>query len=276
MGFNIAFNAGFAFAFVTAMFVMFYIKERVSRAKLLQFVSGVNKVTFWMTSFIIDYAQFILMSLIFLGVLAAYNKDGYNSIDDLSRNFLVLVAFGFSVLPFTYIFSFLFQVPSSGLVRLVIIYLISGAFFFMAYFVLNNDLFDLKYIATPLRYIFLIFPHYSLVQGMSNLNVIQSTLTVCNEQCKILEPCEAVGVEGFCEIPLPIDCDERQSIPALNFICTLKKSCCDHSYYAINEDGIGTHLIAFVAIGIVSFFLLFAIEYRWIQNLFFKFKKEQR
>lgn len=80
LGFNLAFNIGFAMAFVTAMFVMFYIKERVTRAKLLQFVSGVNKFIFWITSFVIDYVIFILISLLFIGILAAYQKAGYSTL----------------------------------------------------------------------------------------------------------------------------------------------------------------------------------------------------
>lgn len=113
-GFNVAFNIGFAMSFVTAMFVVFYIKERVSRAKLLQFVSGVNKVIFWFTAFIIDYVIFILISLLLIGVLAVYQQDAFSTFQELGRNFAILVLFGFAAFPFTYIFSFMFQV-SRGL-----------------------------------------------------------------------------------------------------------------------------------------------------------------
>ncbi len=117
-GFNVAFNIGFAMAFVTAMFVVFYIKERVSRAKLLQFVSGVNKVIFWLTSFVIDYVIFILISLLLIGVLAAYQQDAFSTFAELGRNFAILVLFGFAAFPFTYIFSFMFQVSLGGRVLL--------------------------------------------------------------------------------------------------------------------------------------------------------------
>lgn len=263
-------------AFVTAMFVMFYIKERVSRAKLLQFVSGVNKVIFWMTSFIIDYIVFILISLLFIGVLAAYQEDGYKTVPELARNFLLLFVFGFSVLPFTYVLSFLFQIPSTGLVRLSIGYIISGVFFFMAYFILNNELLDLQYVAKPLGWVFLIFPHYSLARGMSNINILSSTLNVCYTRCDSLPFCiDAGGVSGMCkEIDkLNLDCED-ELVPEI--ICTLRDSCCNKNFYAFSEDGIGTNLVALVIIGFVSFLVLFALEYKWIQNLFYKVKKEQR
>ena len=260
-------------SFITAMFVMFYIKERVSRAKLLQFVSGVNKIIFWVTSYVIDYAQFFLISLIFVLTLYAYQKDGYSTYVELARNFLLLVVFGFSVLPYTYLWSMLFQIPSTGLVRLSIGYIISGVFFFMAYFIINSELLNLQWLSKPLGWVFLIFPHYSLARGMSNLNVLQSTINTCKSQCDFLPQCKAVGVDNVCKMA-DLDCSIIN--PVTNFLCTLKASCCDKSFYSFKEDGIALNLIAMVVIGVVSFFLLFALEYRWLQNLFYKIKKEKR
>lgn len=255
---------------------MFYIKERVSRAKLLQFASGVNKVTFWLTSFFIDYIVFILISLLFIGVLAAYQEDGYKTVIDLSRNLMLLVVFGFAALPFTYVLSFIFQIPSTGLVRLGIAYIISGVFFFMAYFILNNELLNLQYIAKPLGWVFLLFPHYSLARGMSNLNVLQSTLDVCKSRCSSLDACrDAGGINEMCGL-FDFDCSGEIALPILKTMCTLKETCCDRSYYSFKEDGIGMNLIALVIIGIASFIALFTIEYRWLQNLFFTFRKPQQ
>jgi ATP-binding cassette, subfamily A (ABC1), member 3 len=256
------------------MFVMFYIKERVSRAKLLQFVSGVNKVVFWLTSYVIDYMQFVLIALIFILTIAAYQKDGYSNYVELARNFLLFIVFGFSVLPYTYLWSFLFQIPSTGLVRLSIGYIISGVFFFMAYFILNNELLGLQWLSKPLGWVFLIFPHYSLARGMSNLNVLQLTMNTCEQQCGFFPQCTEIGIKGVCELA-DLDCDNINN-PISRFLCPLKKSCCDNNVYSFSETGIGMNLAAMVLIGAVSFFLLFAVEYRWLQNFFYKFKKEQR
>lgn len=275
MGFNISFNTGFAMSFATAMFVMFYIKERVSRAKLLQFVSGANKLIFWFTSFVLDYLQFVVISLIFIGVLAAYQKEGYSNFDELSRNLIVLLVFGFSVLPFTYVLSFLFQIPSTGLVRLAIGYIISGVFFFMAYFILNNEMLGLQYIAKPLGWIFLAFPHYSLARGMSNLNVKTSVANFCTEQCVILPQCANIGVEKFCDAT-ELPCDGALGSPIEQFLCDIKKTCCNNNFYSFEEDGLGMNLVALTVIGLVSFILVFMIEYRWLQNIFYHFRKEQR
>jgi ATP-binding cassette, subfamily A (ABC1), member 3 len=264
-GFSLAFNTGFALSFVTAMFVMFYIKERVSRAKLLQFVSGVNKVVFWLTSFIIDYAQFMLISLIFILTLAAYQKEGYKTIEELERNFIVLVIFGFSVLPYTYLWSLLFEIPSSGLVRLSIGYIVSGNFTFLAYFILNNELLGLQWLSKPLGWLFLIFPHYSLARGMSNLNNFQSKLKTCEQQCGFLPQCAEIGIKGICN-KSDLNCGNMTNLVE-QFMCPLKNSCCGKSFYSFNGDGIGINLLAMTLIGTISFIILFAVEYQWLQNL---------
>lgn len=266
LGFNIAFNIGFAMSFITAMFVMFYIKERVSRAKLLQFVSGVNKIIFWITSYVIDYAQFFLISLIFILTLAAYQKDGYSSTEELARNFLLLVVFGFSVLPYTYLWSFVFDIPSSGLARLVIIFIVSGVFCFLAYFIMNNELLGLQWIAEPLGWIMLVSPHFSLARGMSNLNSIQSTIDLCNKQCSILPMCDEVKIDGLCKLT-ELNCDNLTT-PIEQFLCPLKESCCDKSFYTFGDDGIGLNLAAMLFVGIISLVALFIVEYRWIPNIY--------
>lgn len=275
-GFNVAFNTGFAMAFVTAMFVVFYIKERVSRAKLLQFVSGVNKVIFWLTSFVIDYVIFLLISLILIFVLAAYQQDAFSTFEELGRNFAILVLFGFAAFPFTYVWSFMFQVPSTGLVRLSIGYIVSGVFTYMAYFVLNNEALGLQHVAKPLGWIFLLFPHYSLARGINNLYMKQSTINICNTQCSYFQQCSNVGVEGICASSLAIDCDGPISDPTLRLICELKNRCCDSNFFGFSESGVGTQLVALFIIGVVSFVILFAIEFRWLQNLYFKVKSVAR
>lgn len=49
LGFQLSFNIGFAMSFVASFFIIVYIKERVTKAKLLQFVSGINVVMYWLT-----------------------------------------------------------------------------------------------------------------------------------------------------------------------------------------------------------------------------------
>jgi ATP-binding cassette, subfamily A (ABC1), member 3 len=273
-GFNLSFNIGFVLSIVTAMFVMFYIKERVSRAKLLQFVSGVNKVVFWMTSFIIDYAHFILISLVFLLTLAVFQKEGYNTFEELARNFLLLLVFGFAVLPYTYLWSFFFKIPSNGVVLLAIGYIVSGVFLFLTYIVLKNPKLGLKHLAETLGQCFLIFPHYSLIRGMSNLKELQKSWDICDQKCSFISECANVGLQSICK-RTDLNCGNITNAIESIF-CPFKDSCCDKSFYSFEEHGIGKNLMAMTLGGFVSFLLLFTVEYEWFQNIFHMICKQER
>lgn len=55
----------FAMSFIPASFVLFLIQERVSKAKHLQFVSGVNPAVYWLASFAWDMVSTSFTTLLF-------------------------------------------------------------------------------------------------------------------------------------------------------------------------------------------------------------------
>lgn len=105
-----------------SIFINLKIRERVSRAKLLQLVCGANRFIFWITSFLIDLIIFSIAMRIIVGVLAALQRDNFTSATELGSLILMLTFYGFSILPFVYLFSFLFKkhATGEGLVPLVI------------------------------------------------------------------------------------------------------------------------------------------------------------
>lgn len=112
IGFQLASNLGFAMAFVAAFYIMFYIKERETKAKLLQFVSGVNVFTFWMTSFIWDYITYFITTILLVLTLALFQEDGWSTPTELGRTLLVFLLFGFAMLPMTFLAAKFFTIPS--------------------------------------------------------------------------------------------------------------------------------------------------------------------
>lgn len=128
MGFQLATNVSFAMAFVSSFYIMFYIKERVSKAKLLQYVSGLNISSFWITSFLFDYGTFILNCIVMISVLAVFQEDGWSTFGELMPGFVTLIVFGFSMLPISFLSSHLFEIPSTGFVRMTIVYVFTGEY----------------------------------------------------------------------------------------------------------------------------------------------------
>lgn len=72
-------------AFVASFFVIFAIKERVSKSKHLQFVSGSNVLIFWGTSYLCDLIVYLVVMCGTLITLAALQQDGYKTPEELGK-----------------------------------------------------------------------------------------------------------------------------------------------------------------------------------------------
>lgn len=97
-----------------SVFIGFYIKERESRAKLLQFISGANRFIYWITAFLFDYIIFFLVMCALLGGVGAYQRTHMRTAGELGTMLLIFACYGFSTLPFIYAFSYLFTKHSTG------------------------------------------------------------------------------------------------------------------------------------------------------------------
>lgn len=126
VGFMLSVFISFAMAFVSSFYIIFYIKERVCEAKLLQFVSGLSVSTFWITSIIFDLINYIFNTAIVMAVVFAFQMDGWKTMDELLPLGVSLLAFGPSMLAIIYLFSRLFSLPSTGFIRMTILFLCTG------------------------------------------------------------------------------------------------------------------------------------------------------
>ncbi|XP_058116458.1 phospholipid-transporting ATPase ABCA3-like [Anopheles ziemanni] len=246
LGFQISFNTGFAMSFIAALYIMFYIKERTSRAKLLQFVSGINVFTFWIVSFLWDFMTYVITALLYIITLAVFQEEGWATFEELGRVFLVLIVFGIAFLPVTYLFSFWFEVPATGFVKMMIVNIFSGTIFFTAVFLLKFDAFDLSDVANGLEWAFMIFPLFSLSQSLSNINVLSTTETVCREQCT----------------------EDTTALCSAEYICSLLPQCCDTNIFSWENTGINRQLMYMGVVGMVGFLILMGIEFRVIERIF--------
>ncbi|XP_077296644.1 phospholipid-transporting ATPase ABCA3-like [Arctopsyche grandis] len=244
-GFQIAFNIGFSMAFVSSFFVLFYIKENVSRSKLLQLASGASPFILWTVAFLWDMLCFVVISIFSCITLLAFEQEGFSTGDELGRVFLLLILFGWAMLPLHYLASSFFLSPSTGFSRMCLFNVFTGVAMFLVVEVMNAPGLDLKYIGTILHYVFLLFPHYTLCSAMKYLSLASLTLTNC------LRFCDIAGD----------DCDQSS-------LCYISEFCClsDNPYFDIKRPGVGVHLIYLIFVGIVLFLVLLLKEYR-IHNM---------
>ncbi|KAM6107258.1 LOW QUALITY PROTEIN: phospholipid-transporting ATPase ABCA7 [Pterocles gutturalis] len=160
----------FAMSFVPASFVLFLIEERVSKAKHLQFVSGMKPVTYWLGNFAWDMCNYLVPALLVILIFLCFQQKSYVSSANLPALVLLLLLYGWSITPLMYPASFLFSIPSTAYVALTCVNLFIGINGSVATFVLelfvDQNLNDINRI---LKKVFLVFPHFCLGRGLIDM-----------------------------------------------------------------------------------------------------------
>lgn len=113
-------------AFLMATFSVFLIQERAVKAKHCQFASGARAFTFWLSTFFWDYISYLVACIGVLVVFLAFDLEPFVGNGRWGIVLLLLLLYGWAMLPIVYLTSFLFTVPASGLVALTIANLVSG------------------------------------------------------------------------------------------------------------------------------------------------------
>uniref|UniRef100_A0A182S9E0 ABC transporter domain-containing protein n=1 Tax=Anopheles maculatus TaxID=74869 RepID=A0A182S9E0_9DIPT len=243
LGFQLAFNTGFAMAFVGALYIMYYVRERASGAKLLQFVSGVNAVTFWGISFLWDFGVYCVAMALYISTLAVFGEEGWSTPEELGRVVIVLVCFGVAVIPFTYLGAYCFDVPSTGFIKMLIFNIFTGTVMFTAVFLLKVKDFDLRHVAETMEWIYMVFPLFALSHSLNNINVMETTRQICDAYCDAMP---------FCTPQLA---------------CKFNELCCDVEIFSFNPRGINRNLTYLLGVSVLSFAILLLKEYRVFAEL---------
>lgn len=78
VGFNVSFNILFGMAFLASSFVIFLVQEKASKAKHLQFVSGVSPIGYWTSSLAWDMINFLIPIALIVIIFACFNVPAYS------------------------------------------------------------------------------------------------------------------------------------------------------------------------------------------------------
>jgi hypothetical protein len=64
-------------AFVASSFIVLLVQERASKAKHLQFVSGVDPISYWTSAYLWDMINYLLPCVSILILFALFQQEGY-------------------------------------------------------------------------------------------------------------------------------------------------------------------------------------------------------
>jgi len=192
-GFFIAFNIVLGFSFLAASFIIFLVRERIDRAALLQRLAGVGSFVFWLSAYIWDFINFFIPCLLTLVIFAIGAIEEYE--DQAALLLLLFVLYIWASLPFVYIVSFMFDIPSTALVRLTIFNIISGLGSLIAIYVLS--LLDFDETVKILEYIFLFLPQFCLGQSFSDIYTNYKLNEACLKTSTSELYCNSKGIKFF-------------------------------------------------------------------------------
>ncbi|KAJ8730119.1 hypothetical protein PYW07_017157 [Mythimna separata] len=243
---------GSSVSIVSAVFIMFYIKERVSGAKLLQNAAGVQPAVLWGGAAVINWAWFLITCVSIVVSCVAFSVIGLSTVHELGRMYLVIMLYGAAMLPFTYIMSLLFKGPAIGFVGFYFINVLFGMICAQVVEALSNPMLDTQEAARILDYILQFFPLYSLVTAIRFLNQIGLREYTCLQGCEYLQ---AVYPNLEC---------------TMENMCIHSESCCvrENPYFDWEEPGIMRYLLSMCFSCVLFWFILMTIEYRLLQKLF--------
>ncbi|XP_070701839.1 retinal-specific phospholipid-transporting ATPase ABCA4-like [Pempheris klunzingeri] len=170
----------FAMSFIPASFVLYLIQERATKAKHLQFVSGVSPLVYWVANFFWDMINYSVSTAMVVGIFMAFDKKCYTSTSNLPALIALLLLYGWSVTPMMYPMSYLFSIPSTAYVSLSCINLFIGINSSAATFILelfeNNR--SLLMFNEWLKKCLLVLPHFCLGRGLIDMAMNQAVTDV--------------------------------------------------------------------------------------------------
>eukprot|EP01138_Halocafeteria_seosinensis_P007062 gb/GECG01007221.1/.p1 GENE.gb/GECG01007221.1/~~gb/GECG01007221.1/.p1 ORF type:complete len:1912 (+),score=224.19 gb/GECG01007221.1/:1-5736(+) len=158
-----------AFAFIPASYAIFVVKEREIAAKHQQLISGVSIPAYWISTFLWDFASYLLPMAGTIILIAIFDVKELISTDRdrLLALFLLLFLYGTSVSGFTYCLTYLFKNYSSAQNFVLFINMLA-MIMVLASFIMSQVSSTCE-ANEGLKYIFLFFPGYALGNGLVDL-----------------------------------------------------------------------------------------------------------
>lgn len=184
-----------AMSFVPASFVVFLVTERASKAKHLQFVSGVDPVIYWLSNYAWDVCNYLIPACACITLLRLFNVPAYSSDINFPAVVCLFLLYGWSITPIMYPGAFFFSEASSAYVFMIIVNMFFGVTATVTTFILQlfPDDVVLTKIYHALRIINLGFPNYCLGHGLMDLaynQYLTEYYTQIGEYDKIRDPFE--------------------------------------------------------------------------------------
>ena len=179
-------------AFIPPTFAVSIVKERETGAMHQQLISGVSIASYWLSTYAWDVANYLVPYSIFLILMSGFGITDLISGQAGSATAMLLLTYGLSVAPFTYVMSFAFSSHSNAQ-TFVLVFNLLAVILLIASFVMQQII-QSGVCAADARLVFLyrLFPGFALGQGLLRLSLIK-TLPFLLTGCGTVPTSQLIG-----------------------------------------------------------------------------------
>uniref|UniRef100_A0A8I5U5U3 ABC transporter domain-containing protein n=1 Tax=Pongo abelii TaxID=9601 RepID=A0A8I5U5U3_PONAB len=130
-GQQLALNLQFGMALLISGFCLLTVTERTTKAKHIQFVSGVSVIVYWLSALLWDFIIFFASCCLVMVMIKYCKFDIYVTDYHILETMLIFMLYGWSAIPFVYLISFVFSGSTSAFIKLLLLNYFSGTFGFL-------------------------------------------------------------------------------------------------------------------------------------------------
>ncbi|XP_055602218.1 phospholipid-transporting ATPase ABCA1-like [Uranotaenia lowii] len=240
----------FIMVYTTSAYITFYIKERVTRAKLLQTITGLKVELYWLSNVFWDVLNFTITCVVVIIMIEVFQVEGWNTAQNVFVLLLFLNTYLLSVLPMIYLFSFMVSDPASGYSRVFLFNGIGAVGLGLLQFFFSHIGYEKT--AEVMQHAFLLIPTISLMLGLLRLSMFIGTTVSCATACQHLS---------------------TTCTPEL--MCSLQKDCCNGlaDVFSFSDSvGLLTPMLYLSATGVFCFVMLWCIEHNLFRKMWNKIR----
>ncbi|XP_032182961.1 ATP-binding cassette sub-family A member 17-like isoform X2 [Mustela erminea] len=225
-------NLLFGIAFLSSSFSILTVKERSTKAKHIQFTSGVYVATFWLSALLWDFITSFVPSLLLLVVFLYYKEEAFTHEGNIPAILLALALYSWASTPFVYLASFCLHYEGSAFIKLFITLTFLSICPNILVWVTSQKELGYVTLSDSLDRKFLLLPGHCLGMALFNLYYNYGIQKLCKARKLDQQECNQLS-EG---------------------------STVQESIYAWEPLGMGKYLAAMAIMGFVYLVLLFLIE----------------
>jgi len=156
------------FGYVPGAFIVFLVKERVSKSKHVQLISGVQLTSYWLSSYAWDLSLFGILTFLVMMVFLMYGTESAKVFVGDAESFFatatIIFGYGCSVLPFSYLMARNSKNSGSAQISVIGLLFITGFVAVNAYFIMSS-ISTTEEVAASLLPLFRMWPGFLLGEG---------------------------------------------------------------------------------------------------------------